>query len=545
MFSRRIWAGAAAAVLVSAAGGAAAAAAPGGFKASADAFRGHVVFLADDLMQGRETGTPAYDLAAAYVAAEFTKLGLKPAGDAGAYRQRVPLLAFRPAGEGEMTLTGADGRAVRLAYGDDYLPSADPRSAEVRLSAPVVFAGYGVVAPDRGRDDFAGLDVKGKIVVVLEGAPKAFQTEERAHFSSMRGKRAAAAARGAVGVIALPTPDAEKVRPWAGRRSHQDSWSMTWRDAAGQPMVHGGGAAMLGTLSRAGAEKLFQGAPATLDAVFAAAAAPGGVTPRFALVPSLSAALKSETRPVESSNVVGVIEGADPALKNEYVVLSAHLDHVGVQARADGGDGIHNGALDNATGVATMLEAARGFVEAGHKPRRSVLFVALTAEEKGLIGSEYFATNPTVPKAAVVADVNLDMPVLNYAFTDVVAFGAERSSLGPTVKRAAARVGVGLSPDFLPEQGLFTRSDHYRFVEQGVPSVFLMTGPSNGGEAAFKAFLKDRYHQPDDDLSQPIDWAAGARFAEVNYWIARELADAPERPRWNQGDFFGELFGNK
>ncbi|WP_346427392.1 M20/M25/M40 family metallo-hydrolase [Caulobacter sp. 17J65-9] len=542
---KQIWAGAATAVvLASVIGGAAVAAeAPGGFQPSADVFKGHVTFLADDRMLGRETGTPAYDLAATYVAAEFTKLGLKPAGDAGGYLQHVPLTAYRSAGQGEMTLTGADGKAVRLVYGDDYLPGADPRSAEVKLSAPVVFAGYGVVDPARGRDDFAGLDVKGKIVVFLEGAPKSFQTEERAHFSSLKVKRAAAAARGAVGVVFLPTAEADKVRPWANRRSHQDSWSMTWRDASGRPAVHGGDAALLGTLSLAGAAKLFQGAPQTLDAIFAAAAKPEGAPPRFALKARLAADLTTETRPVESENVVGMIEGSDPVLKNEYVVLSAHLDHVGVQTQADGSDGIHNGAMDNATGIASMLEAARGFVETGARPRRSVLFVAVTAEEKGLIGSEYFASNPTVPKSAMVADVNLDMPVLNYAFTDVVAFGAERSSLGPAVQHAAARAGVGLSPDFMPEQGLFTRSDHYRFVEQGVPSVFLMTGPSNGGEAAIKSFLKERYHRPGDDLNQPIDWRAGALFAKVNYEIARELADTPERPHWNKGDFFGELFG--
>jgi Zn-dependent M28 family amino/carboxypeptidase len=243
-----------------------------------------------------------------------------------------------------------------------------------------------------------------------------------------------------------------------------------------------------------------------------------------------------------SSNVAGMIEGADPALRGEVIVLTAHLDHIGIRPAVNG-DTIANGALDNASGIATMLEVARGFVEAPVRPRRSMLFLAVTAEEKGLVGADYFAQNPTVPKASLAANVNLDMPILNYDFTNVVAFGAERSTIGPAHGRAAERVGITLQPDPLPQEGLFTRSDHYRFVEQGVPAVFLMTGFANGGEQAFTGFLAGCYHKVCDDLSQPINYGAAARFARVNYEIARELVDADERPRWNPGDFFGQLFG--
>ena len=241
-------------------------------------------------------------------------------------------------------------------------------------------------------------------------------------------------------------------------------------------------------------------------------------------------------------NVVGLLEGSDPALKSEYVVISAHLDHVGVGKPDAKGDTIYNGAMDNAVGTGSMLEVARAFAASGKKPRRSILFVAVTAEEKGLVGSDYFAANPVVPAAQIVADVNLDMPILLYDFQDVVAFGAEQSTLGPIVERAAAKMGVTLSPDPMPAEQLFLRSDHYSFVKAGVPSVFLVTGFKNGGEKAFRDFLKTNYHKVSDDLKQPFDWKAGAKFAKINYLIAREIADADQEPRWYEGNSFGERF---
>ena len=317
---------------------------------------------------------------------------------------------------------------------------------------------------------------------------------------------------------------------------------MSWRGPDGAPYDVGAGAPLLGQVSLQGAARLFAGAKLTYAEVAKAAAKPKGDPPRFALMTTLDATLRTESKLVESRNVVGLLEGSDPILKDEVVVLSAHLDHVGVTAAVDG-DAINNGALDNAAGVATTLEAVRTFQVSGIRPRRSILVLTVTGEEKGLLGAEYFARNPNLGGRVIVANVDLDMPVLLYDFTDVVAFGAERSGVGPAVRRAAARVGVALSPDPLPEEGLFTRSDHYRFVEMGIPAVFLMTGFQNGGEAKFRRFLATCYHRPCDDLSQPIDYAAGAKFARLNYEIARELADMETRPLWNVGDFFGGKFG--
>ncbi len=199
--------------------------------------------------------------------------------------------------------------------------------------------------------------------------------------------------------------------------------------------------------------------------------------------------------------------------------------------------------MDNAGGIATMLEVARAMASAPNRPRRSILFAAVTAEEKGLLGAQYLAKNPVVGNGKVVGVVNLDMPVLLYDFKDVIAFGANHSTLGPIVARAGQRMGVALSPDPLPQEGLFTRSDHYRFVQEGIPSVFLMTGFSGEGGQRFRDFLATHYHKPSDQLDLPFNWDAGAKFARINYLIAREIADAPEAPRWNSDSFFGQTVG--
>lgn len=502
---------------------------------SAERIKAHVAFLADDLLQGREAGTPGFDIAAAYIASQLAQIGVQPGAADGTYFQRVPMIAARPADDGKLLLTTKAG-ATPLVFGEDYLPGRNARAAVTHVAAPLVFVGYGVSAGKR--DDYAGLDVQGKIVVALSGAPKTFQTEERAYYGSTRTKRLAAEAKGAIGFISIMAPADEKRRPFADTARQWRNWGMAWRAPDGSAFSPAASTPDLGMLSVKGAAKLFVGAGQSYENVVAAAA--DGTPPRFALPLGLDATINTELKTVESANVVGRIEGSDPKLKDQVVVLSAHLDHIGVTPPING-DAINNGALDNAGGVATTLEVARAFVE-GKPPRRTLLFLLNTAEEKGLVGADYFARNPPT-SSPIVANINLDMPILTYDFIDVVAFGAERSTLGPAVQRAAARVGLKLSPDPLPEEGLFTRSDHYRFVEQGVPSVFLMTGFENGGREAFASFLKDHYHKPSDDLSLPIDYAVGAKFAAINYEIAREVADADARPAWNRGDFFGTLFG--
>lgn len=502
--------------------------------------KAHVAFLADDRLKGREAGTPEYDIAANYVADQMKKLGLKPMGEKGGYFQTVPLVAARAKDEGKLALKDAAGKVTPLVFGKDYISGGDETFPHIRMDAPLVFVGYGLVAPEQGRDDYRGLDVKGKIVVVLAGAPKFLQTEERAYYRTGSAKLKAAKDRGAVGYVSITTLTGEKLSPFANRVRQYKSWGMSWRMKNGKAFTQVE-LPLLAGISVDGAKKFLGD---KTGAILAQAETSKGEIKGFDLNMSLSAALDSETRTVDSRNVIGLLPGSDPKLKDEYIVLSAHLDHIGVTPPVKGSkDTINNGALDNAAGVATSLEAARLF--AGKPPRRSLIFLMVTAEEKGLIGAEYFARNPPVPVARIAADVNLDMPILTYDFTDVVAFGADRSSIGPSIARAAARLNVKLSPDPMPDEGVFTRSDHYRFVEAGVPAVFLMTGFANGGEKAFQTFLKTNYHKPSDDLKQPINYQAGAKFARLNYEIARELADADARPAWNKGDFFGTKFGRK
>ena len=508
---------------------------------SAEHVRAHIAFLASDLLEGREAGSPGFDIAANYVASQFAQLGLKPMGVGGSYFQPVPLIAARPIDEGRFLVRGPDGTEVPLTFGDEVMVGHPFGPASRHVAAPLVFAGFGVVAPEHGRDDYKGLDVKGMIVVLLNGAPASFQTEERAYYANRNTKRAQAAAHGAVGVISVYLPDDEARHPFSENKRVWRSWAMTWRRPDGAPNDVALDTVPLGQVSVQGAQKLFVGAKVPYAKMAEAAAKPKGDPPRFALATSLDATLHTEMKVIESENVAGLLEGSDPKLKDEVVVLSAHLDHIGVTPPVKG-DSINNGALDNAAGVATTLEVARTFQESGQRPRRSILFLTVTGEEKGLLGAEYFARNPTLGPRPIVANVDLDMPILFYDFTDVIAFGSDRSGIGPAVRRAAGRMGVALSPDPLPEEGLFTRSDHFRFVEVGVPAVFLMTGFANGGEEKFRGFLAGCYHHPCDDISQPIDYAAGAKFARLNYEITRELADADQRPLWVKGDFFGTKF---
>ncbi len=502
--------------------------------------RAHVGFLASDEMKGREAGTTEYDIAARYVAAQFEANGLKPAGGKEGYIQPVPLVMFRPANEGSVKLVRG-ATETTLEFGVDYLPGSSPLAAELTKDAPMVFVGFGVVAPGFKRDDYAGLDVKGKIVVMLAGAPSSLPTEERAHYGNAVSKRQLAAARGAVGIISVDTPTREKVSQFARRARNWNYLGATWAHSDGTPDYPGGTAPGLATLSLAGAAKLFAALPGGAEAVFAASESKTGNPKRMALPMTARVAIKTEINRVMSSNVVGLLEGSDPALKNETIILSAHLDHTGICPEVKG-DKICNGAMDNAMGIASMIEVAHGFKHLKVRPKRSILFLAVTAEEKGLVGADYFAQNPTLPKGNLVGNVNLDMPIVTYDFKDVVAFGAERSSIGPAVARAGATMGIALVPDPQPEQGIFTRSDHYRFVQQGIPSVFLVTGPGGDGAVVGAEFQKIHYHQPSDDMNLPFKWSAATRFVGLNLAIAQDLANAPERPRWNKGDFFGTLY---
>jgi Zn-dependent M28 family amino/carboxypeptidase len=507
---------------------------------SADRFKAHVAFLADDALEGRDTGSRGYDVAAAYVASQFLALGLQPGGDKGSWYQSVPFRSASLVGAPSVTIFSPAGEKS-WDNGTDILVRPSTRERKQDVTAPVVFVGYGLDAPGQGLNDYKGLDVRGKIVAVLAGMPLGIDSEIAATLGDQ--KEAMAAKRGAVGYVTLATNRSAKVRPWRAAAAAAGRPMLTWVGKDGKAYDEAPGLRVSATLNDPAAEALFAGAKRSLAEVRAEADRPGVRPKGFPLKSRIRIQRESAWATTTSPNVVGILPGSDPKLRDEYVILMGHLDHLGTRSGGRPGDDIlYNGALDNAAGIGTMLEAARAFAESGTRPRRSVMFIANAAEEKGLLGASYFANQPTVPVRRIAGAVNLDMPLLLYRFTDVIAFGAEHSTVGEAVRRAAARMGIALSPDPMPEQNIFVRSDHYEFVRQGVPAIMLATGYANGGKEKWDWFFANAYHKPADDLGQPIDWAAGARYAQLNYLISRELADADERPRWYKGDYFGDLF---
>lgn len=508
---------------------------------SPDRVKAHVAFLADDLLEGRGTGTRGHEIGAAYVAAQFAAFGLKPGARDGTWYQQVRLQEQKPgATPAQVVLTGPGGTKT-YAQGSDVLVGVSRRDAATDVSAEVVFVGYGLDAPAQGFDDYAGLDVRGKIVAILSGVPADRPDEIAAHLQSGSVKAAAAAARGAIGLISLPTAASERRRgAWSKSVTASAIPSMTYIGADGLANDSAPSLRASATFNRAAADALFTGAPRDYAAVYAEAGTPKARPRGFALPTRVAVTSTAAFRTLTSPNVIGVLPGSDPKLKAEVVVLMGHLDHLGIGPEVKG-DRIYNGALDNAAGIATMLEVARAFA-GGPAPKRTMMFVANTAEEKGLLGAEALANDPPVPIGNIAAVVDLDQPMLLYDFSDVIAFGGDHSTMGVTIARAVAKAGVKLAPDPMPEQAIFTRSDHYTFVKRGVPALLLATGHGNGGKAAWDNYFASDYHQPSNDLKLPIDWAAGAKYAKVNYLIARELADAPMRPRWYTGDYFGATF---
>jgi Zn-dependent M28 family amino/carboxypeptidase len=514
---------------------------------SADAshIKSHIRFLSDDLLEGRDTGARGHEVASLYIASEFEKYGLTPGSDDGTYMQRVKFVqANLDQSSIKLLLNGTQGD-VALSYPKQFLTYPNPLEETTQMAGQLVFVGYGIVAPELQHDDYGTMDVKGKVVVILTGKPKSFPSEEGAHFGSSREKMRHASKNGAVGLITISTPTGEKVRPYQNLLNYLHMPAVRWLDKDGNPS--GVYPLIKGTayFSKEAAELVFKDAELNLEQIYAMLEkdeSPKG----FNLPMEIQLESKSTHNNISSPNVTAILEGSDPILKNEYVVYSAHSDHIGF-AKTVMKDKINNGAMDNASGTSVLMETARLFSLLKKRPKRSILFLAVTGEEKGLLGSDYYAQNPTVPLGSMVANVNLDMPILTYEFADVIAFGADHSDMKSSVAQAAEKIGLELSPDPMPEQALFTRSDHYSFVKQGIPSVFLVPGfksadPDIDGSKQLSNFLKTNYHKPGDDLSQAFNWKAATKFAEVNYHIGLTLANKAQRSSWNEGDFFGDTF---
>ena len=519
--------------------------------ASAKAIEAHMQFLASDELAGRETGSKEHEIASLYIATQLQALGLLPAGENGSYFQRVPLRKARLAQDSARFTLHVDGKDTELSYPKAFFTGPSMQYPQTDVTAPLVFAGYGLVSKEFALDDYAGLDVKGKIVVLLAGRPDSLPSEEAAHLNSLKTKLAAE--RGAVGIITIHTPKQEKTRPYATSLLYLNAPSMEWLQADGTPAdsypdlkagayVHPDAAAALFTKAEHSLADIFTQLDNKQNPV------------GFELGVTASLSRRSTHEPISSPNVIAMLPGSDPVLKDEYVVITAHSDHIGLANDLRTDDKINNGAMDNAAGVSILLETARLFAALPQAPKRSILFVVVTGEEKGLLGADYFANNPTKPIDKLVANVNLDMPVLLYPFADMVAFGANHSSLGKVVERAAAKEGIALSPDPMPEQAIFTRSDHYTLVKKGVPAVFLMTGfksqdPAQDGGKIWGSFFAKHYHKPSDDIPSlikdygAIRYDAGAVFANINYNIALDIANTEQRPYWLKQSFFNGVFG--
>ncbi|AKQ64752.1 Aminopeptidase [Myxococcus hansupus] len=392
--------------------------------------------------------------------------------------------------------------------------------------------GYSHSIPEAGHDDFEGLELQGKVAVFLYGGPSHIPGALRAHHSSTEERIKALRKAGAVGVVMLQNPKSEEM-PWARVASSRFEPAMTFADPS---LVEDQGLKVSAVFNSRHAEKLFAGARHSFKDVLAMADA-NRPLPRFELPSRLEARAEWKQAPVASSNVVGVLPGSDATLAKEYVVLTAHLDHIGVGVPVKG-DAIYNGAMDNATGVAAVLEVARTLQAL--KPKRSVLFLLVTGEEKGLLGARYFAAKPTVPLSSIVANFNMDMFLPLFPLNHLLALGQEESSLVAPLQQVATAHGVTLVPDPAPNRMLFIRSDQYAFIRKGVPALSFKFShaPGSPEERLMKAWHTRHYHAPSDDLRQPMDREAAAKFVRLLSDLTLAVANTPERPRWNDTSFF-------
>ena len=514
--------------------------------------RAHMRFLSDNLLQGRAPGTPGYDIAARYVATELEGMGLHP-GVSGNWFQSVPLAkAVTDEAASSLVLT-VNGKEQKLSDAKDYMlstwftsPAKDGTKAESDVSAPVVFVGFGVTAPDQNYDDYAGVDVHGKIVARIYGAPASFPSTERAYYSDGVIKAKNAVAHGAVGILDVMLPEDWKRYPWEWLVPQIQMGEMHWLNKSGVPHDFFPDLRGSALLSQQEAATLFAGAPKTLEQAFATAKA--GKPQAFALPVTAHIHTVASQSIIQSSNIVAELKGSDPSLGNEYVVYTAHVDHLGICPAIEG-DNVCHGALDNASGTSTLLEIARAYASLPQPPRRSVLFVFVTGEEMGLLGSDYYAHYPTVPLKSIVANVNIDgAPGMLVPVKDIVPLGAEHSSLGDDVASTAKLLGYSISPDPMPEEVFFIRSDQYSFVLQGVPAVNINDGvkavdPKINALEVNKKWAVTRYHTPLDNMDQPLDLESAARMSVVNFLIGYQVAQQDAVPTWNKGDFFGTAFG--
>jgi Zn-dependent M28 family amino/carboxypeptidase len=497
--------------------------------------RADIRFLASDLLSGRRTGTQGYDIAAEYVASRLAMMGVAPGGQGG-YFQPLQLREVMPdlAGTTVELSDPALARAIRVP--DSAIVNADLAHLELDLSGRMTYVGKGVCDVDSGRDDAAGVDLRGRFAVTLAGVADGLPPARAAVRSDAAAKWACVAKHGAIGIVSLRTRKATTLR-WASTIASYRSGTMGLVEADGARSRYS--PAPILVLDADAARATLAAVGRDLDTEETRASA--GKLEHFDLPGTLRIRYRARARDLVSANVIGRIDGADPHLAREAVVISAHLDAHGV----DGSGAIRNGAIDNASGIAQLLAIAHALT--ARPPRRTVLLLATTGEELGLLGAEGFTAHPSWPIDRIVANVNIDQTGMLWPIVDVVADGAEHSSLAGPAGRAAAALGLVVSPDPVPEQGFFLRSDQAPFARAGVPALIFRPGfldRSGGSERNRALFMKWRgtaYHAPLDKVDQrdpPIDFDSGIAMARVVYLTVLDVANADQRPSWNPGDVF-------
>ncbi|PYX57987.1 MAG: peptidase M28 [Acidobacteria bacterium] len=501
--------------------------------------RAHVRFLSDDLLEGRGTGQRGGDIAAQYIAAQFALYGLRPAGDNGTYMQKVPLVGITPLPDTRFWLVPEQGSAMELKPLEDYVAYDETQQRESDLDAEVVYVGYGIEAPEYNWDDYKGKDVKGKVLLVLVNEPPSedesfFKGKALTYYGRWTYKYEEAARKGAVGAILIHKTDMASY-PWEVVRN-SNSGEKSYLRREGQPKLNVSSWIQLGV-----AQKLVASAGMDLDKMMADAQSRDfkPVTLPF----KLKAHMVSKIRPFESNNVVAILPGSDRKLKDEAVTYTAHYDHLGIRPDMPG-DNIYNGAQDNATGCGILLEIARAFGQAAQKPRRSIIFASVTAEEQGLLGSQYLGEHPPIPAGKITLDLNFDDVKPLGAPEEVEVSGAERTTFYPVVQATAKEFRLAIRPDARPEAGHYYRSDHFSLARVGIPSFSINEGMKfKGHDEAWgleqdKEYTAKHYHQPSDEYHPTMDFTGDAAMARFGFALGWEAANLPHPIGWQKGDEF-------
>jgi len=508
-------------------------------KINPESIRAHVRYLSHDLLEGRGTGQRGGDIAAEYMGTQFALYGLKPAGENGSYMQKVPMVGITTAPESTFVLAPASGEARSLKFLDEYVAGDQTQQPQSDVDAEIVFVGYGIEAPEYHWDDYKGVDVKGKVLLMLVNEPPSdderfFKGKALTYYGRWTYKYEEAARKGAVGAILIHRTDMASY-PWEVVRN-SNSGEKSYLKLDGTPKLKVASWVQLEV-----AKQLVAGAGLNLDKLMADAN--GRAFRPLALPARLKAHMVSKIRPFESNNVIAISPGADPKLKNEAVLYTAHYDHLGIRPDMPG-DNIYNGADDNATGCGILLELARSFAEAAQKPRRSVLFAAVTAEEQGLLGSEYLGKHPPLPAGRITLDLNFDdVPPLGTP-EQVEVSGSERTTFYPMVQTLAEDFRLEIRPDSNPSAGYYYRSDHFSLARVGIPAFSVAEGIKYKGhddawgmqQAA--EYTEKHYHQPSDEYHPEMNFTGDAVIARFGFALGWEAAMQPKLIGWQRGDEF-------